>query len=72
MLGKNVRYNVSQGTISMATSFLRSEAKNIDDKIFSLSDGYLNRENGYFLDGDYIKYKDGTLYLSALKDYFNT
>ena len=75
MLGKNVRYNVSQGTISMATSFLRSEAKNIDDKIFSLSDGYLNRENGYFLDGDYIKYKDGSqeakIDLSSIFDFDN-
>lgn len=55
MLEKNVRNNVSGGTLSMASSFLRSESKNIDERIYSLSDDSSNTGNIYSLDGDYIK-----------------
>ena len=37
-LGKNVKGNVSQGTISMASSFLERETRSIDEKVSSVID----------------------------------
>ena len=36
-LGKNVKGNVSQGTISMASSFLERETRSIDEKVSLIS-----------------------------------
>ena len=72
MLGKNVRANVSQGSISMAGSFLGNETRIIDERIFGLGGGSLSGDSDYYLEGDSIKREgEEELPLSSLFDLNN-
>ena len=51
-LGSNVRNNVSQGAISMASAFLKSETRAIDDRISNLCS---DSSSDFVLEDGYIK-----------------
>lgn len=71
-LGSNVRSNVSKGAISMASSFLKSEASSIDDKISNLCS---DSSSDYVLEDGYLKCSVGNeeegIELSSLFDSAN-
>lgn len=71
-LGSNVRSNVSKGAISMASSFLKSEASSIDDKISNLCSDF---SSDYVLEDGYLKCSVGNeeegIELSSLFDSAN-
>ncbi|MGN0831877.1 MAG: hybrid sensor histidine kinase/response regulator [Candidatus Ornithospirochaeta sp.] len=71
-LGSNVRSNVSKGAISMASSFLKSEASSIDEKISNLCS---DSSSDYVLEDGYLKCSVGNeeegIELSSLFDSAN-
>ena len=68
-LGSNVRNNVSQGAISMASAFLKSETRAIDDRISNLCS---DSSSDYVLEDGYLKCSVGNeeegIELSSLFD----
>ena len=68
-LGSNVRNNVSQGAISMASAFLKSETRAIDD---SISNRCSDSSSDYVLEDGYLKCSVGNeeegIELSSLFD----
>lgn len=57
-LGKNVKSNVSQGTISMASSFLERETSSIDEKISSVIDYFSSNSLEDFPIFDFVEIEE--------------
>ena len=58
MLGKNVKGNVSQGTISMASSFLERETRSIDEKVSSVIDYFSSNSLEDFPIFDFVEIEE--------------
>ena len=57
-LGKNVKGNVSQGTISMASSFLERETRSIDEKVSSVIDYFSSNSLEDFPIFDFVEIEE--------------
>ena len=57
-LGKNVKGNVSQGTISMASSFLERETRSIDEKVSSAIDYFSSNSLEDFPIFDFVEIEE--------------
>ena len=57
-LGKNVKGNVSQGTISMASSFLEKETRSIDEKVSSAIDYFSSNSLEDFPIFDFVEIEE--------------
>ena len=57
-LGKNVKGNVSQGTISMASSFLERETRSIDEKVSSVIDCFSSNSLEDFPIFDFVEIEE--------------
>ena len=57
-LGKNVKSNVSQGTISMASSFLERETRSIDEKVSSAIDYFSSNSLEDFPIFDFVEIEE--------------
>ena len=57
-LGKNVKGNVSQGTISMASSFLERETRSIDEKVSSVIDYFSSNSLEDFTIFDFVEIEE--------------
>ena len=57
-LGKNVKGNVSQGTISMASSFLERETSSIDEKVSSVIDYFSSNSLEDFPIFDFVEIEE--------------
>ena len=57
-LGKNVKGNVSQGTISMASSFLERETRSIDEKVSSAIDYFSSNSLENFPIFDFVEIEE--------------
>ena len=57
-LGKNVKGNVSQGTISMASSFLERETRSIDEKVSSTIDYFSSNSLKDFPIFDFVEIEE--------------
>lgn len=57
-LGKNVKGNVSQGTISMASSFLERETRSIDEKVSSTIDYFSSNSLEDFPIFDFVEIEE--------------
>lgn len=57
-LGKNVKGNVSQGTISMASSFLKRETRSIDEKVSSAIDYFSSNSLEDFPIFDFVEIEE--------------
>ena len=57
-LGKNVKSNVSQGTISMASSFLEREIRSIDEKVSSAIDYFSSNSLEDFPIFDFVEIEE--------------
>lgn len=57
-LGKNVKGNVSQGTISMASSFLERETRSIDEKVSSAIDCFSSNSLEDFPIFDFVEIEE--------------
>ena len=57
-LGKNVKGNVSQGTISMASSFLERETRSIDEKVSSAIDYFSSNSLKDFPIFDFVEIEE--------------
>ena len=57
-LGKNVKSNVSQGTISMTSSFLERETRSIDEKISSVIDYFSSNSLEDFPIFDFVEIEE--------------
>ena len=66
-LGKNVKGNVSQGTISMTSSFLERETRSIDEKVSSVIDYFSSNSLEDFPIFDFVEIEENKYIVDKMR-----